>query len=80
MKMVILFVLWDFFLENACRVWVLRQKFLQNISNLHLSPMELIAQIDDRMLLGHDLEIMDRRTLQWKCRCSQTSRDAGEFG
>ena len=23
------------------------------------------------MLLGHDLEIMDRRTLQWKCRCSQ---------
>ena len=37
----------------------------------HLSPMELIAQIDARMLLGHELEIMDRRTLQWKCRCSQ---------
>ena len=37
----------------------------------HLSPMELIDQIDARMLLGHELEIMDRRTLQWKCRCSQ---------
>ena len=36
-----------------------------------LSPTEIIDQIDARMLLGHELEIMDRRTLQWKCRCSQ---------
>ena len=36
-----------------------------------LSPTEIIDQIDARMLLGHELEIMDQRTLQWKCRCSQ---------
>ena len=36
-----------------------------------LSDQEIINQIDARMLLGQELEIMDEKDLQWKCRCSQ---------
>lgn len=35
------------------------------------SHQEIIQQIDNRMLLGHDLEVMDERKLIWKCGCSQ---------
>jgi molecular chaperone Hsp33 len=36
-----------------------------------LSNQELIEQIDNRVLLEEEIELMDERKLQWKCRCSQ---------
>ena len=62
-------------LENvSLRVWVLRQKFLQNTSNSEPFISDGTYRPNWRMLLGHELEITDRRILQWKCRCSQNSR------
>ena len=36
-----------------------------------LDNLEIITKIDECMLLGQELEIMDEKNLQWKCRCSQ---------